>query len=341
MSALGFVRIFNSLKKKWFLLAFIVCMSLIVISIVLNANEVGYEELVYFKSPLKHLVPSSAIFNLLNNIKSRPTPSPISLTAPNCNSSLSSLIDTLLETDSLTGSQFIQYLMWPNRSSCQLTQDFGGSMLKSPSALDGQKAICLDRAMAPKAGECLVYSFGIDDEWSFDETMERYGCQVFSFDPSMQMKPHQHSSAVHFYDWGLGHQNDNGTNFLNGWKMRTLSTIYRELSSTLGRHPVNQVIDYLKIDIESAEWRVLPNIIESGMLSKVRQLGIEIHLANDETVNEYSKLALLLRTIEKMGMVRFDSKYNPWFVGNFPKLNNLWASRGYELAWYNSHLRRL
>ena len=37
-------------------------------------------------------------------------------------------------------------------------------------------------------------------------------------------------------------------------------------------HGKDAVIDYLKMDIEFAEWEAIPQIISSGMLAKVRQL---------------------------------------------------------------------
>jgi hypothetical protein len=98
-----------------------------------------------------------------------------------------------------------------------------------------------------------------------------------------------------------------------------------------------KIIDYLKIDIESSEWIVLPQIIESGMLQNVRQLGVEIHLNNLMEIDELRKSAKILRSIEKMGMIRFDSKKNPWFVGKLEKYAS-GVSLGYEIAWYNSKL---
>lgn len=43
------------------------------------------------------------------------------------------------------------------------------------TGIDGQKAVCLDPGVAPEPGACLVYSFGISDDWSFDQVMESYG----------------------------------------------------------------------------------------------------------------------------------------------------------------------
>ncbi|XP_032793512.1 methyltransferase-like protein 24 isoform X6 [Daphnia magna] len=240
--------------------------------------------------------------------------------------------DALLASDTLTGDELLQYFLWTNQSSCQLSHDFGGIMMSNPSGLAGQKAVCIDKKIAPQPGKCLVYSFGINNEWSFDENMARYGCEVFAFDPSMGLDKHDHIPGnVHFYNWGLGDRDEHDYRF--NWTIRSLSSIYETLSPLHGY----KIIDYLKIDIEYSEWITLPNIIASGMLSKIRQMGMEIHLDGQDSLEQHREWAKLLRSIEKMGMIRFDSEYNPWFVGNFTQFS-LMGSLGYEIAWYNSHL---
>lgn len=235
---------------------------------------------------------------------------------------------------SLTAPQIIDYFLWTNQSSCLLSHDFGGQMFFAPSGLDGQKAVCLDPVrLAPKPGECIVYSFGINDDWTFDEAMERYGCQVYAFDPSMEQEDHEHSEGVHFYNLGLGRFN--GTDKENNWTMMTLARIYEKLSFA---HKNNKYIDYLKMDIELDEWGVLLDILNSGMLSKVRQLAVEFHLLENETLPLYRKFAKVLQLIERKGnMVRFDSKYNPWFMGQLHGFD-MTCSFGYEIAWYNGAL---
>jgi hypothetical protein len=241
----------------------------------------------------------------------------------------------LLDSDVvLTGSQIMEYFAWTNRSSCRLSHDFGGQMLKNPSGKDGQKAVCIDPQVTPQPGECLVYSFGIADDWSFDEDMEEYGCQVFAFDPSMNVEPHDHTPGIHFYNWGLSDRDEIEIRDNVKWRMYSLSSVYDRLSA---RHGPNKIIDYLKMDIEGSEWKVLPDIIKTGMLSKVRQLGIEIHF-QDYTLDKFLELSRLVRSIESPGMVRFDSKVNPWFISNFTHLQLWRQSAGYEIAWYNSKL---
>ena len=46
-------------------------------------------------------------------------------------------------------------------------------------ATDGEKYLCLDRLIHDiKRQECLVYSFGLADDWTFEEAMASLGCKV-------------------------------------------------------------------------------------------------------------------------------------------------------------------
>jgi len=242
----------------------------------------------------------------------------------------SSYWDALLDSESLTGKQLMKYLMWTNRTSCQLSHDFGGQMLHNPSGIDGQMAVCIDPQVAPKPEECLVYSFGINNDWSFEEQMEKYGCKVFAFDSTMKDNQHDHTTGIHFYNWGLSDRDeissDNST-------FHSLSTIRKGLGHG------NKTIDYLKIDTEGSEWKILRHMLDSGVLSKVRQLGVEIHLDGGKSIDQFRLSAKMLRTLENTGMVRFDSKHNPWYKGNFERLK-LFGPYGLEIAWYNSNLLR-
>ena len=194
--------------------------------------------------------------------------------------------------------------------------------------IDGQKAVCLDPAARPTPGRCLVYSFGINNEWSFDEMMETYGCKVYAFDPSMKMASHSHSKGIKFLDIGLDDRDH--IDPTNKWRLKSLSTIYHQQLQHTGR-----IIDYLKLDVEFAEWRALPQMIESGMLAKVRQLHVEIHLTKKDSIDKLRSHAALLKSIEDAGMIRFDSKSNPYYRGIIGALDNSTElSLGYDIAWY-------
>lgn len=53
--------------------------------------------------------------------------------------------------------------------------------------IDGSWFVCFDGGLAPRNDHCNVLSFGINNDYSFDETMnQQYGCHVHSFDPFVE-----------------------------------------------------------------------------------------------------------------------------------------------------------
>lgn len=73
------------------------------------------------------------------------------------------------------------------------------------AGIDGQKSVCLDPGLAPPPGICVVYSFGLSDDWSFESAMALYGCDVYAFDPSLQFpKMPNNSQRIHYFNIGLG-----------------------------------------------------------------------------------------------------------------------------------------
>ena len=56
---------------------------------------------------------------------------------------------------------------------------------------DGGWEICDDSKVRP-AKDCVVYSFGINYDFSFDDYVAKtYGCHVHSFDPRMDDETHK------------------------------------------------------------------------------------------------------------------------------------------------------
>jgi len=246
-----------------------------------------------------------------------------------------------IPAETMTDLQIFDYLKWTNQSACALKHYFGGSFsqlsLYMTPGKDGQKAICMDYQVDPDSWGCIVYSFGINNEWSFDDEMEKYGCHIFAFDPSMNASNHKHSKRTWFYNIGLADKDYEKTVLKKGieskWNMKSLSSIHSMITKK-----GNAVIDYLKIDIEGDEWVVIEDIIASGMLPKIRQIGIEVHFwpANG-TLSHFRSLAAILQSLEANGMVRFDSVINPAskdFIDAF-KYTEITC---YEIAWYNNHL---
>ncbi|XP_050406963.1 probable methyltransferase-like protein 24 [Patella vulgata] len=133
---------------------------------------------------------------------------------------------------------------------------------------DGGWQICEDPQHKPSPGS-LVYSFGINNDFSFDDAMaKKYKTQVHSFDPSIKLKDHDRSDLVKFHATGISDYTGVSD---KGWNMATLTDIKRQLGHT------KESLSVLKMDIEEWEWKVLPQLIKSNALHNIKQLLIEVH----------------------------------------------------------------
>ena len=248
--------------------------------------------------------------------------------------------------ETMSAEEILSYLHWTNSTSCLFAVDFGywvwnGGGVAAP---DGHKAVCLDQSISPVYGNCLVYSFGINNQWTFDDAMAQFGCQVYSFDPSMGVGDYDRSKQIHFYSLGLSGKDE--VHATTKWKMKTASSIYQMLAP---RHGASTLIDVLKMDIEFYEWDAIPQMLRSGFLAdKVKQLAVEIHFNANDTLETFQSRARILQDLEtseisshpdKAGagrFVRFSSRPNPWLKRPISILGGEEDYIGLELAWYNS-----
>ncbi|KAK3588522.1 hypothetical protein CHS0354_014233 [Potamilus streckersoni] len=181
---------------------------------------------------------------------------------------------------------------------------------------DGGWEVCAESKYQPPPlsssgsnSSCLIYSVGINNDFSFDDDMVKfYRCEVHSFDPSMKQEDFRRSDLDYFYKLGLS-----GREFQNnlGWKMMTLQGIRKMLNHT------QRKIDVLKIDIERSEWEALPEMLQSGVLKQVRQLSIELHLHiappqhKDVPRAKYLQALDILRQLYQEGFRIFWTHPNP------------------------------
>ncbi|XP_042234228.1 methyltransferase-like protein 24 [Homarus americanus] len=219
---------------------------------------------------------------------------------------------------------FHQYAETP-QVRCPEKQYFGGMKSKA-GPVDGDKAVCLAPVYNITPGDCIVYSFGINNEWSFDDAMAQFGCQVYAFDPTMGVEDHRRSDKIYFYNLGVGpadlHTKLGGVNAT----VRTLGHIIDMLGH------INKTIDYLKIDIEGYEYSVLQQLSQDvDSLRQVKQLGIEIHPGMEYHTMIYDLFVML----EYLGFTTFDARRTPhddlWYTTD--RLPDLVFASCYELAW--------
>ncbi|XP_062568165.1 probable methyltransferase-like protein 24 isoform X2 [Saccostrea cucullata] len=171
---------------------------------------------------------------------------------------------------------------------------------------DGGWDFCDDYRFRPR-NNCLVYSYGIQFDFSFDDAIvKKYNCEVHSFDPSMRVGDHKHGKNVFFHATGLS--GDNNPSRGTGWKMRTLQKQREELGHA------KRPMDVLKVDVEEWEWSALPDMISSGALNDVRQFAIELHitLRIEPDGSKYLLGLSILKDLYDMGFRIFWTHRNLW-----------------------------
>ena len=122
---------------------------------------------------------------------------------------------------------------------------------------DGGKFVCFDDLnIWTDEGNCLIYSFGISNDWSFEDQADLLGCTIHAFDPTVEY-PSTRGRGIHFTRLGLA---DRHRKLAEG-AMGTAFTLDTILA---GNNHTNSVINYLKVDIEGWEVGALEQWLESG-----------------------------------------------------------------------------
>ena len=138
--------------------------------------------------------------------------------------------------------KFYQYLAFPLQGVCKCVKiflnldcDFIFRVLKRIGGhwitrqVDGDKFICMDRLI--NNGSCLVYSFGVNKDWTFEDVMDDLGCEVHAHDHTVEY-PATRGNNTHFYKLGLGTQEN----------MDTLANIINKNGHK------DTIIEYLKVN---------------------------------------------------------------------------------------------
>ncbi|XP_042884452.1 uncharacterized protein LOC122261034 [Penaeus japonicus] len=155
-------------------------------------------------------------------------------------------------------------------TSCVNTKYFGRT--------DGAKrAICLDEKYKISPNNCTVFSFGINNDFSFEDDMADFGCKVFAYDPTMAQKSHQRSANVMFYATGISnYQGYKLVGMDNNWSDKKVDR-FENLVRAVGME--GKAIDVVKLDVELAEIDFLQDMLFNSrhVLKNIKQIAMEIH----------------------------------------------------------------
>ena len=194
--------------------------------------------------------------------------------------------------------QFHKFVTNPFNSVCKEQKRFGGSYKAGCSHYDGQKIVCMDDILQDlENNECLIYSFGIKDDWSFEDTMDKIGCTVYAYDPTVDF-PRNRGHQITFEKIGLTARRY----IINN--LYSMSDILRRNNHS------NKKISFLKMDIGGHELSGLPAWYESGAFKNVQQIGFKFHLKDTKETVFFFKNIWDLTFKEKFRLFSYDLDRN-------------------------------
>ncbi|KAI7798807.1 putative methyltransferase-like protein 24, partial [Triplophysa rosa] len=180
---------------------------------------------------------------------------------------------------------------------------------------------------------CVAYSFSLDGRDAvFLDTMLHVGCEVHRFDPSSRGRSgHSGRASIKNHRAWLDWRHPRSR--LHVGLMGNVQHRLVDIMDSLG-HPM---VDVLRMDLESAEWRMLESWIKDGTLKRINQLILTIHLqwagfevggAEEEVVLFWYSVLRALH-ISGLHLVHLTHGLGRMVLGH--KLDNLHSS--YTLSW--------
>ncbi|XP_074846863.1 putative methyltransferase-like protein 24 isoform X2 [Carettochelys insculpta] len=166
--------------------------------------------------------------------------------------------------------------------------------------------------------------------------MANGGCEVHRFDPSIKSAHVQEGQHIWYHRLSIDWRDPNPAIAAHKLRSHTkkLGTILNEFG--------HQKIDVLKADMESAEWKILENLILEDIVEQIGQLVFEVHIhwpgfevsGNDSTVVRY--WYSLLKELELKEFRLFHTYKDLSKPQMFLKKEAFNASSCYTLSWVNT-----
>lgn len=163
--------------------------------------------------------------------------------------------------------------------------------------------------------DSIVYSLGVGDDIDFDlEIIKRVNCQVHAFDPTPKsldwLKTQTVPNTFKVHAFAVGHEDGEVTFYppenpdhysasvvQKDDTIKGAYTVPSRKISTLMKELGHKHIDLLKMDIEGAEYKVIPNMLEEAIYPT--QVLVEIHHRFDYLNPNMTKE--MIKTLQRSG----------------------------------------
>lgn len=231
--------------------------------------------------------------------------------------------------------RFLNYITTPQVTCAPL---HGTEEAQNGSA--GDWAVCLDPKYSLvhrlQSKHCRMYSFGLRmDDRTLERSLATSGCEVHCFDPSLK-QPHLQEAEMWHHRLSVDWRDPNPA--IVAQRQYTTTKKLATILNNFGHREV----DVLKADMESAEWKILENLVLEGVLNSVGQLLVELHLhwagfevgGDDPAVVRY--WFSLLKELQRANFHLFHVHSDPTRPHLFLHKNVLNASSAYTLSWVNT-----
>ncbi|XP_028903473.1 methyltransferase-like protein 24 isoform X2 [Ornithorhynchus anatinus] len=202
-------------------------------------------------------------------------------------------------------------------------------------------SVCLDARFSLvhriRNKRCLLYSVGLESaDAHFEADMAEEGCEVHRFDPGIRSAHIQEGQRLWHHRLSVDWRDPNPAAPARQRYRRT-----KKLGDILNEFG-HYKIDVLKADLESAEWKILENLILEDVLDQIGQLVFEIHLhwpgfevsGNDSSVVRF--WYSLLKELERKDLKLFSTYRDLSKPQLFLRKDGFNSSSCYILGWVNT-----
>jgi hypothetical protein len=184
-------------------------------------------------------------------------------------------------------------------------------------------------SLLPKKRPCSAFVFGADASYSYASAFVALGCSVVSFDAYAQSGTRRVSANHTAIPLALG--TENGIAYSDAGAIYPTMTLPVLIAST----PAEK-LDVLRVVVSTmGEWKVLKGVINSGILSEVRQLSLRLTFADPALWPNYE---VVLDSLRAAGFLPLYSAHTRDATYLRVQEGDLTLYSAYEMSYGNSRV---